>query len=905
MNCDKVIQNRRSEEPGTQTAAGPWPITVRLAFVAVLALCIAWVATHALLVDSVTVRLCAQADAGIPPAQRLPVFLSEIAFDGYVWNRHAEHLGEDGGWRLRHTDFDNAPEGREVHWNSAFAWYLRGLGEARRRLTGDALRNSIFRMSIWANPILLILALILLATRVARRFGPLCGAVIAIGMIVVPTFYEGFQPAYPDHHGIIALALLGAMCGVAFAGAGWVQAPAGADFALPRSLRQARLGMIFSALSGAAGLWFSALSTSLVLGAIGIAAVVSPLVFARAATGRTEDADFHPELWRTWASWGAGGSLFFYLLEYFPSHLGLRLEVNHPFYALAWLGGGWIVARIGEWASQPSRSLKSFPWRETAWPAAALSSLPALILLGPPEIYLPKDPFIWRLHQNIVEFLPVLKRIAIGSMSWQGFFLWLQVVPLAAILLLCVRRLGKGARASLLTLLLPVLLLTALQFYQSRWGLILGPLYIALAGLAVPRYWRLAAPHRLLRIFAAVLLLAFTTLLAAPVFKACIAQPTSNWRRGVGAAMSPGQGLALLHRQMAYAIRESAGGTPVVLLSSPNSSCLLAALGGFRTVGTLYWENVAGLKAAAAALNAQSEAEAQAFMQRHRITHVAFMNWENFIEPFFRVLHPAPAPGVSFENAFGRRALFDKVIPPWMRPVVFPPNALTRGLDQRVLLLQYAPDQSLDEARLHVARFVRQVEGEPAAARNVLRELLAEAPTNLQARAELAGVEFELRDFDQGVEAVTALIRDVDQQQRENLTAQTIVLLFREAQWRHLALFLRQLAEHPDASPALLRQAAWFLATLPDSRDAALALACCDRLEAFGQDDGFVPLARAAGHAAAGDFRQAVRLTVQLEGDADVAPERRKQAATMRASFAAGRPWIEPVPDVSPPSSPP
>jgi hypothetical protein len=272
------------------------------------------------------------------------------------------------------------------------------------------------------------------------------------------------------------------------------------------------------------------------------------------------------------------------------------------------------------------------------------------------------------------------------------------------------------------------------------------------------------------------------------------------------------------------------------------------------------------------------------------------MNWENFIEPFFRVLHPAPAPGVSYENAFGRRALFDKVIPPWMRPIVFPPSVLTRGLDQRILLLQYAPDQTLDEARLHVARFVRQVEGEPAAARDLLRSLLVDSATNLQARAELAGVEFDLRHFEQGVDEMTALMRIVDPPQRETITAQAILLLFREAQWRQLARLLRQLAELPDASPTLLSHAAWFLSTMPEDRDSVLALACCDRLEALGHDPVFVKLLRAAADAAAGDFKQAVRLTAQLEGDEAVAPERRKQAAAMRACFTTGRPWIEPVP---------
>jgi hypothetical protein len=65
--------------------------------------------------------------------------------------------------------------------------------------------------------------------------------------------------------------------GIAWAGAGWVQAAEGKDFVPPHSIRQARHGMIFSAICGAAGLWVSALSTAMVLGGIGTAALAAAM----------------------------------------------------------------------------------------------------------------------------------------------------------------------------------------------------------------------------------------------------------------------------------------------------------------------------------------------------------------------------------------------------------------------------------------------------------------------------------------------------------------------------------------------------------------------------------------------------------------------------------------------------
>jgi len=763
-----------------------------IGFVAVLLACVAWVAAHAFFVDVVTVRLCNQADRNIPAEKRMPVFLNEIAFDGYTWNRHAEHLGENGEWRLRHTDFDNAPTGREVNWNSAFAWYLRGLGEIYRAATGDSLRNSIFRTSIWANPILLVLALGIFSTLSARRFGPLCGAVIAIGMVAVPTFYEGFMPAYPDHHGLIAFTILGILFGIAWAGAGWVQAAEGTDFAPPHSLKQAKHGMIFSAVCGAAGLWVSSLSATMVLGAIGVAALVAVLIY-----GRSHDkTQFHPELWKLWGLWGAGGSVFFYLLEYFPFNMGIRLEVNHPLYALAWLGGGWAISVLGTWLSRLGSRANPFPWQKLIWPLAACALLPAVVFVGRTSVYMIMDPFLWHLHQNIAEFLPLMTRIKLGGLTWVMAFGWFPVFIAAALVLQFSRSPGRGTKAVLIFLSIPIFLITALQFYQVRWGMLAGPLYIALAGIVVPQVWRLVPRSLPVRAFAMALLLCIAYIFVEPSFKNSFVISWSQFRSGDKIPLTSGQGLALLHRQMARTILDSAGNKPVVLLSSPNSSCLLSAVGGFQTIGTLYWDNVEGLKAAAAGLNSQSDEAALAFMKKHGITHVSLMTWENFIGPYFGILYPKPVPGKSYEKSFGKRALFDKVIPPWARALIFPPNDFTKALNQQVLLLQVVPEQSLAEAKFHLARFVRLVEGNPVQAEISLKELLDAAPANTPVRIELVDLFLSQGRHREAADQTLAAMKDLPPDIRKSLVSQ-IAEKFLAAGKPDLAAEILKAAEMP------------------------------------------------------------------------------------------------------------
>src|SRR5687767_574370 len=80
------------------------------------------VAGHARLVRD---YLTLAADLGARPAvgptplnQMYPAF----GADAQTWVRHALSLIEGDSVRLRYTTIDNAPAGREVHWNSAWAW---------------------------------------------------------------------------------------------------------------------------------------------------------------------------------------------------------------------------------------------------------------------------------------------------------------------------------------------------------------------------------------------------------------------------------------------------------------------------------------------------------------------------------------------------------------------------------------------------------------------------------------------------------------------------------------------------------------------------------------------------------------------------------------------------------------
>ena len=71
------------------------------------------------------------------------VILPPIGADGCHWIMHTQKMLHDGGWRIRFTDNDNAPDGREIHWSHSFIWWLIILGKIHSTITGLPLPASV------------------------------------------------------------------------------------------------------------------------------------------------------------------------------------------------------------------------------------------------------------------------------------------------------------------------------------------------------------------------------------------------------------------------------------------------------------------------------------------------------------------------------------------------------------------------------------------------------------------------------------------------------------------------------------------------------------------------------------------------------------------------------------------
>jgi hypothetical protein len=334
---------------------------------------------------------------GLPLARSAPADYA----DAQTWVQLAVGLSEHRGWRVRATDIDNAPRGREVHWSSAFVHLVAVAGYFRRAFTDEPVGTAIERALAWFNLPLFLGIVILFSSLVARTAGGAAGVLIGFGMLGHSSFYAGFAPNYVDHHGILSAASFGTVLGAVLMGGGWFapddrSAKIGVAFS---SYRASRRAACLSAICGAIGMWISAPSVIPTIAFVGIAGAIA--AFIPSKRNGEEGTAFAGDLWRLWGRVGGSVALVAYLVEYAPSHLGMRLEVNHPLYAVAWVAGAELVAVVGDWRINGIR----LPRLRTGLALLGLLAAPFAILIGGPAVFALRDPRLLALHTHIAEFV--------------------------------------------------------------------------------------------------------------------------------------------------------------------------------------------------------------------------------------------------------------------------------------------------------------------------------------------------------------------------------------------------------------------------------------------------------------------------------------------------------------------
>jgi MFS family permease len=578
-----------------------------------------------------------QAQAPTPLKQMYPSF----AADGQTWVRHAISLTEGNGPRLRHTDIDNAPFGREVHWNSAWAWIIAGAGYLYGAAMAVPLPNAIERAAIWLNPATLFVLLVIVSSWARRHLGLTAALLVVAAMSLQARIIEGFFPGYVDHHGLLTTSVFGTILGAA------------------AMMRGVRAGAVFSAACGAFGMWVSAAS-------------ILPAIFLCAGAGfllAPRDAE-SSRAWRMWGAIGAGLSLVFYALEYFPQHVALRLEVNHPLHCIAWLAAGEIVARRGE---RVARDLAA-----RIWPWLAIAALPATVALGGVAVLSIADPFVANLHSAYIEeFATIATRYRLHPGMSLSVVL-IDAIPLAAALgTIAVMR--RRSPPQLVFTMLVTAALVAMAAWQSRWTL------NAAAGEAVLLIVVVEAwtAGRRIEVRALVAIVAVALVFGPGAF-----DRYNRTRHSVATRHVETRDAAnALARDIAAAIRAWQPEGEVILLASPDASTTIGYYGRFKTLGTLYWENADGLKAAAAIFSARNDDEARRLLRERRVTHIALVPTANFVREYYQLLHP-DATAQEIDASFGSRLLAGEDPPAWLQRIPYEVPAELLVVERNVLLFK-------------------------------------------------------------------------------------------------------------------------------------------------------------------------------------------------------------------------
>jgi hypothetical protein len=128
--------------------------------------------------------------------------------------------------------------------------------------------------------------------------------------------------------------------------------------------------------------------------------------------------------------WGASGaltSLAFYCIEYFPAVWSSRLEVNHPLWAFAWLGGAAFLATFVGPRGQDCGAMRPGQLLATRLAAGLVAVLPVVLVgLLRERVFIPIEPFVYQLHVEAVkEYEPLFTHYGKFDDTWAavGFFL--------------------------------------------------------------------------------------------------------------------------------------------------------------------------------------------------------------------------------------------------------------------------------------------------------------------------------------------------------------------------------------------------------------------------------------------------------------------------------------------------
>lgn len=700
--------------------------------------------------------------------------------DARWWIMHAERMERNGEWRIRSTTNDNAPAGREVHWSSLPAWYLVGLSKVLSPWNAREDLSAVEWAALFVGPVALSLSLLAGTLLCARAFGVWVACAFPLCLLAARPLQFFFRAGEADHHGLVSVF---AMFGILFLLCG--------RLGLPRkgNTHPTRSWFVAAGMVSAAGLWVSAATQLPVIAATGLGAVLSAWLLSSGDRGNLD-----PTVWRLWGISAASASLGFYLLEYFPCHMGWRLEVNHPVYAAAWIAGGEILCRLVRWVSHGNPPVRDARTAAEAGALVLFGALPViLVVLGGERFFVISDKFLYALHDFFInEFQSVADVSGQTGIHYAAFaFSFTAAASAIAALTLLKSRVSAWHFASVVFTAVPALVMTGLALNQVRWSGVAAAMTVPVVMACFAALQdRAGAPAQWRRIAAwSILLLA------------AAAAPASLWMRytdstGAERTVDKSQVPSVLTRDICHRIAASAGGKRPVVLASPSSSTDVIYYGGAKGIGTLYWENIAGLQAGARIYSTRDEQTALSLVKKHGITHMVFFSWDSFGQRYVRLDRGLGKEDEARDGFVAGLLEGTRPQPTWLNPLWYPvPEEYQLGDDQWVRIYEVAPDQGRAQWLYRVGVYQLDA-GKPDLAERSFRESLALDRQQIPARLALLMLLAASGDAE-GVETEAAALVQTDPQNGGPILENAATQLESSGQDREAALLRAGLPKTP------------------------------------------------------------------------------------------------------------
>lgn len=610
----------------------------KLALLITFALCGAGI----LLGTSMLQRAAAVMDAGLRPLAVTgyksppgPVYLEN---DSYYWLSMAERMESEGVLRVRETHADNAPYGRPVYWSQSIAWLIRALAEwpSFRSLPGKCALASV-----WVNPLLAVIFLGL-AMAILAPVSVRLACFFAVLFASLGDVTWAFSSLRPDHQSLQAGFLIVIVCLLFRVGFGYGRPRLEGDVAnarKPGNLTFAAAGIVLGL-----SLWVSAAAFMPFL--VVLTTFVCVFAFWQ---GAPDDSRAASRGWMVFGACAAATSLLFWVVEYVPDWRVLRLEVNSPFFSV------WVLLLSAGMAV--AMNLRP-PGQGIRWPLLLLLfaigglclALPGAILFGPASWYLPRDPYMDRLHNFITEFYTYWN-FTKGKPFANFFANYQAVLPLAALAVpAAFLSKHRPARAASILVLVLVAALTAMSFRQIRWFALSAPLLCfaaALGAVLVPALfagrWRQG-----LQILLGLVVAGQACAFGFGQFRSV--QPVIAGKAILNELVQP-----ILNKRVALALAASPH-KPSAVMCDPSLVPALHYFAGIPSVVSFYWENTAGARDAALFFADEKGDTAREIATRRGLSHVILPPGYLLPNYFYYIAHghfDRPAANATLAGSLG------------------------------------------------------------------------------------------------------------------------------------------------------------------------------------------------------------------------------------------------------------